>query len=107
MTQPDFEASKISNEDGGAEDRLFDWDKKMFAVVRKDIFSANYNVDAAQVAQNISQINEYESIKNIVKQERAENFPAMKKIYKVKRESTTNNSQLMSSSKFISIRVKP
>ena len=51
MTNPDFDASKVSNEDRGTEDRLFDWDKKMFAHVDKDIFSANQNADATQVAQ--------------------------------------------------------
>ena len=46
MCNPDFDVSKVSD-DGAAEDLLFDWDKEMFAEVKKDIFHEALNVDAA------------------------------------------------------------
>ena len=46
MCNPEFDVSKISG-DGAADDLLFDWDKKMFAEVKRDIFHAAPNVDAA------------------------------------------------------------
>ena len=46
MCNPDFDLSKVSD-DGAADDILFDWDKQMFAEVKKHIFHQAPNVDAA------------------------------------------------------------
>ena len=51
MSNPNFDVSKASDLEDTADDKLFDWDKKMFAKMDTNILSGkNKNIDTVNIA---------------------------------------------------------
>ena len=83
----------------------------MLAQIPVGFFTDTYNVDATSKQQQINDLTNYVSVKDIVKTESDNNFLGQKNTFKVKLAlEPTNDSEeprAQKSYKFISVRVKP
>ena len=65
MTSPNFDVSKASEAETQT-DQLFAWDKKILAKIPEGFFTDSYNIDTSTKLQQIDNLSNYTSIKDIV-----------------------------------------
>ena len=65
MSSPNFDVSKASEAETQT-DQLFAWDKKILAKIPEGFFTDSYNIDTSTKLQQIDNLSNYTSIKDIV-----------------------------------------